>query len=606
MKKLLGLLIFTFSWCSFWAQQGDKQEQEQDTLVFEYSKNSDQFQFKPLEFSNIDGFQTYRPICRRHLPWARGGNLGQVMHPLLFDFNSWSVESNLGAYQALLLTHDSIQYYRMSRPFTLLSYANGSQAEQFFQAFHSQNVGEGLNISFRYDRITSEGFFLRELTDHTRFHATYHLHSRNKRFQSKGYFFINNIKAQENGGIVLSSNDNPDDNTDLFDVNLLNAQNRMRSQGVYFDQKYAIWQGKDSINRLSVGYEIKWTKAYRNFSEVLSEDEQDRYENFYLDDNESADTSYTAILRNTFYLQALDNRFKVSYGLENQHYFQNFLTNLDLESHFVGAMFQDSILGSAIQASLEKGLSGFRKDEVDFYSQISLPKWKSLLVKGFFSLKTKQIDYFLWRQRSNHFFYERDWEITKEQLIGGAIHEEKSKMTFKLKLRNLQDYVYFDTLSLPQQSADQIQLIQVELEKQFHFLKHFNLFNRLAYQVISEESLIPLPDLFSYHSFYYENDFFKQSLDFQFGVDFYWVSEYQGYAYNPAIAQFHLNPNADPLGNIQQLDIFLNLGLSKAARIMFKYENILLPSFSEESYRIQDYPIPGRAMKIGLSWRMIN
>ena len=58
-----------------------------------------------------------------------------------------------------------------------------------------------------------------------------------------------------------------------------------------------------------------------------------------------------------------------------------------------------------------------------------------------------------------NFFYERDWETTKEQLIGGAIHEEKSKMTFKLKLRNLQDYVYFDTLSLPQQSADQIQFV---------------------------------------------------------------------------------------------------------------------------------------------------
>ena len=72
------------------------------------------------------------------------------------------------------------------------------------------------------------------------------------------------------------------------------------------------------------------------------------------------------------------------------------------------------------------------------------------------------------------------------------------------------------------------------------------------------------------------------------------------------LRSFHLRPQQEVLGNIQQLDFFLNLGLSEAARIMFKFENLLLPSFSENSFRIQDYPIPGRVLKVGLSWRMLN
>ncbi len=55
-----------------------------------------------------------------------------------------------------------------------------------------------------------------------------------------------------------------------------------------------------------------------------------------------------------------------------------------------------------------------------------------------------------------------------------------------------------------------------------------------------------------------------------------------------------------------QLDLFLNLAINKGAKVFFKFENLLEEPFSEDSYRVQGYAIPGRAMKIGISWRMLN
>ena len=603
IQRLSFLILMFFALC---LQAQEQTDQDADTLVFEYAKLADQLHFNDLPYQSLDGFQTYRPIGRRHLPWARSGNLGTVLHQLLFQAQDWTIESHLGGYQPLLLTHDSIRYYRMSRPFTQLSYVNGAEAEQYFQAFHSQNLGEGLNLSFKYERITSEGFFLRQLTNHTRFHASFNARSRDQRFRAKGYFFLNNIEAQENGGIVFGSDDNPDDNTVLLDIELQNAQNRSRSQGVFVDQQYDLLQLKDSLPLLSLGYALRWTKAFRNYNDNVAADERDFFPNYYFDQNQSADSSYADEVKQELYLLAWENRFRFSYSLVDQHYFQNQLTDRRFTSHFVAAAFEDTLLGNALEARFEKGLSGFLADETDFYAAITFPKWKSFNLQAYTALTAKVPDFFWWRQRSNHYLYDLEWETSKSQRIGGKLSDDKSGLVLQLEVSNLQDWVYFDSLRLPQQAADPMQVVQLQLSKSFNFLRNFHLFNRLAYQLISDESLIPLPDLISYHSFYYENRFFKSSLSLQAGFDFYWVNEYQGYAYDPAMAQFHLRPQADALGNIQQLDFFLNLGLSKAARIMFKFENLLLPSFIEDSYRIQDYPIPGRVMKVGLSWRMLN
>ena len=92
----------------------------------------------------------------------------------------------------------------------------------------------------------------------------------------------------------------------------------------------------------------------------------------------------------------------------------------------------------------------------------------------------------------------------------------------------------------------------------------------------------------------------------QIGMDAFIIGEYNGYAFSPEQGQFYLNASGQKLGNIQQLDLFVNFGVTANGRLFIKMENVLEPTYSQASERIYQYPNPGRALKFGFSWKMIN
>src|SRR5690606_4436736 len=113
-----------------------------------------------------------------------------------------------------------------------------------------------------------------------------------------------------------------------------------------------------------------------------------------------------------------------------------------------------------------------------------------------------------------------------------------------------------------------------------------------------------LPSFLSNHSFYYQNVFFKKSLFTQFGFDVRYLGNYRGYGYFPESATFTLQ-NERELGDFAYLDVFLKIRIQNA-RIFAKMENILGNQFKDDGMLINDYPIPGRVFKVGLSWAMFN
>jgi len=117
---------------------------------------------------------------------------------------------------------------------------------------------------------------------------------------------------------------------------------------------------------------------------------------------------------------------------------------------------------------------------------------------------------------------------------------------------------------------------------------------------------MPLPSFISSHSLFYENVFFKEAMLLQFGFDFYWISEYRGYAYLPESNRFYLNPNREKLGNSYQVDFFVNARINRNFKLGLKMENLTAENYEPARMRIQDYGIPGRVYKISLSWALLN
>ncbi len=580
--------------------------EDEDTLKYYGARENGLFtEYSEVDFRPVTYSQLYRPLGRPRYPMARSSNIGLALHSYQVSPQRWSLHYIQGGYLPYILTADSMRYYDVSRPVTILNYENGEKSEQYFSVFHSQNLGEGLNISFEYERITSNGFFVRQLTNHTRFHTTYNLHSKKNRFKSRGYFGISHLEAQENGGIYIDSVNQETDNPALLGVNLFEAQSRSRGRVLSARNSYQLVKfGQDtSRGALQIYHQISWNRSWRNFDDVV-DPANPYFTDFFLDSTQTADTSKAEVLRHAFGIQ-LDNNIELGFIISEYNYFQNFFINEDFSSQHFLVAWQDSLFAHRFRARLKKGVSGYHQEDLQLNAAVS-GKVKSLAYGAFFDLENNVVDYFTLKHRTNQHFFSNDFEATTYLNAGIRLSEDRSGVGLKVQLQSLGNYVYFDENAKLMQLSEDIQSINVSLNKEFVFLKHFHLMNKVHWQSISNEEILPMPSLFSYHSLYYDNFFFKNSLHMQIGFDAFVITEYSGYAYSPEQGQFYLNNSGQKLGNIQQVDVFMNLGVTKNGRLFVKMENLLEPTYSQASERIYQYPVPGRALKFGFSWKMIN
>jgi hypothetical protein len=598
-------LFFLVSFSTVFAQESNSKE-DNDSLIVKKATNEIRLNFQSADLNRVDGFQNYRLWGAHHLPYARSGNLGLAAHPLSVPVQDWNINHNLGGYQTYVLNKDSMQFYQVSRPVTQLFYANGAEAEQRFIAFHTQNLGEGLNISFQYDRMTSEGFFLRQLTNHTRFFINYNLHSRNKRFHSKGYYMISNLKSQENGGVFLSDEESAEENTVLLDIHLFDAQNRSRSQEFGLENQYDLIRLDSNTTLFNLYHEFNYHRSYRNYDHDLTNSNKEFYRANYFDQTFAADSAFVDEVSNELGVQLFNHRLSAGLKQSSFNYFQNYLIDQNLNSSFFIAQFADTLLGQHLQASFEKGLSGYHRDEFELNAKVAFKQLKSFRLSGEAMITQKQPDYFLERYRSNQNYFNNSLKTSNAQVFKIRLQEAHSGVDLSFAAKNLSNFVYFDSLTQVQQHEASVSLIEIQLKKHFVFFRNMNLLNKIVYQSFSDENILPLPELYSYHSLYYGNEFFNNHLKLQVGFDLYYIGNYQGYAYSPSLAQMHLRKDESELGNINQLDFFISLGINENARAFIKFENLLYDNFSAETYRIQDYPIPGRVLKFGLSWTMLN
>ncbi len=583
--------------------KSDSQDKEYPDSVTVYWSHFD-LNFEQFKFSDLDQFQRYRSdlISR---PSLRLGNLGLPMgylDSLVLDYGTTSI---LGAYKSYVFDESNIRFYQAKKPFTSLHYINGAESEQYFRVLHTQNFSKEGNFSFLYNRITSEGFFAQQFTNHTNIVANYNYRSRNDAYQSKAYFSLNVLESQENGGIFIDDQDRPDDNTILLDINLGDAQNRSRGQYLGFYNQYRLLQ-LDTNDRyeLTLFHDLSWNKTSRLYEDVVAENGNFYSDNF-LDLSLSRDTSFIQELNQELGIKTLGNRLSVSMKSRNMDFFQNYVLNRSVSSNYASASFQDSLLNGLFQVKYVSGISGFHREErtLDFSYSKNVTDFRLL-----FTVKNERLKLhpLMTDHRTNHFYFDLDLNMTERLQFIALVNYSKTKTTLQINQQLIKGYYYFDSLGYAKQAKEELNVLKLNLKQNFEFLRNFHLDNQLVYQLISEETILPLPNLMSNHSLYYSNRFFEKALGIQMGIDYFYIAESKGYRYNPALAQFYLVGEQSTLKAIHQLDLFLNIGITEAAKLFVKMENALQDTFSEDSYRVHDQPIPGRVLKIGLFWRMIN
>jgi hypothetical protein len=162
---------------------------------------------------------------------------------------------------------------------------------------------------------------------------------------------------------------------------------------------------------------------------------------------------------------------------------------------------------------------------------------------------------------------------------------------------SIQNYVYIGTDGMPKQYGSNLQVITGRIKQDFH-VRAFNWENEAAYQVSSDQNIIPLPDLSIYSNMYLKFRLAKV-LMVQLGADVRWNTSYYAPYYEPATQQFQ-NQEELKVGGYPLMNAYINFHLKQARFFIMAYN--LSQKFADPKYfSLPHYPLNSMIVKMGIS-----
>ncbi len=264
-----------------------------------------------------------------------------------------------------------------------------------------------------------------------------------------------------------------------------------------------------------------------------------------------------------------------------------------------------SILRYAANAKF--GLIGSAAGEIDIdgYVETRFKLGKDTVVisaDGYF--KNLEPSYLLQKYIGNHFVWDNDFGKIRSFRAAGHLHIPWTNTDIRAGVENIQNYVYFNPESMPQQHGGSVQIFSASLEQKLKF-GIWNWNNRITYQATSNADVIPLPALSVYSNMFLGFTAFKV-LHLQIGVDCNYYTKYRGLEYQPATMSFHVQGNNPTwVGNFALANAYITAKLYKV-RFFVLWSHVNQGLFSNNYFSMPHYPIDPRQLRFGLSIDFAN
>ena len=317
------------------------------------------------------------------------------------------------------------------------------------------------------------------------------------------------------------------------------------------------------------------------------------YQNIYLDSTLTYDSLSTIALTNSFGITY--NDFTLSQLIHSRHAHINTIDSLDYDYGLSLNYYND-----------KKGLR--------FNSELYQSDDLNLSLEKEFNLKlsnhTLSLDYDRSRvpilinsYSSNHFRFNNDFNNIK---TAKATYVVKHKnYSFKSSLTHYLDYVYLDGNSHYQQYQNAIINWHNKWTVKLNW-KKFHTTQTLEYRYTDNTSIMRFPEFNYTTSFWLESNLFGDNLNTQIGADINYFTSYYAKAYNPALAQFHLQ-DSQLIGDVPLLSAFLKLKVHSMS-IAMRYRNItsLISANADVYYLIPNYPNYPASFQLSVVWKLNN
>jgi hypothetical protein len=591
-------------------------------------------------------FQIYDPVFSNSIANTFLGNTGlQTQNLIYFNQEKRPDFFFMRPFTPYLYTPENNTYFNIIKPFTLLEYSstfgNKEKREDIFHAIHTQNLTPFLNVGFDIRLLSSGGLYSRQKAKLTNFNLFGSYTGHDYSFHSS--FHVNNSNAEENGGIADDSiffNENIDEKA--YDIKLENADSRIKSLMFHFTQRYKFgkeeqvadttsetgfrkWRDR-TVKTGSLLHTLEYQRSHRLYTDEITDMNRDFYPNYFIDPNQTRDSTYFRSIRNTFQLMLDENPHRkndfgarafishdwVRYAFNTVY--DTLVSNGDTSVHRNHKYYQynNVQLGATVMHTVGGGwdwifdgrfyLIGYRAGDLNASGKITKEfqgkKGKSRIsISGEFSLQ--EADHFLNFYESNHFRWYNDFRKIKD--IRGSLHvsNEAIQLDAGAHLSLVSDLVYHTDSVMPAQHGGVISVIGLDLHKHFS-AGIFHSDHQINYQLSSDNNVVRLPDLSYYTSNYISFTIVKNALTAQLGFDLYYYTRYRALAFAPSSGMFY-NQDIMELGNYPYLNPFLTAKL-KRTRFYLRYDHPYAGLIKKKYFHVLNYPMPGRVFRFGLSW----
>lgn len=217
---------------------------------------------------------------------------------------------------------------------------------------------------------------------------------------------------------------------------------------------------------------------------------------------------------------------------------------------------------------------------------------------------------------SKHAWWDQDVSKILRQRIEGTLTIPHTKTRLKVGFENIKNYVYYlnngyvntetnavtNNISVQQYSGN-VQVFSARLQQDFK-LGPLHLDNDVTYQTSSNQDILPLPTISTYHNLYLDFRIAKV-LHTEFGVDCKFFTSYYAPDYSPVLSQFCVqNENRKTkVGNHPLLSVYANFDLK---RLRFYVQYYHFNRGTSRSFWAPGYPMNPTSIHFGLSWNFYN
>lgn len=592
------------------------------------------------------------------------GNVGSPAQSMLFfDRKEAGLYPFLTGFEYYYKRPEEVVYLNTKVPYSNIFYQSGGgrmEKEERLKTEFSLNNGKKFNIGFNIDYTYARGFYSYLANKH----FTYDINASyiSDRYQMHAYVMHNYYNNSENGGITdtrfITDPENPalanawSKGKSSKDISVMidKMWNKLSGRQVFISNKYdAGWNknSKDSIktNFIPVASFILTTHYADQARRLASRDETMAMTSWkeymlvtdslyytnnadYNDPNNGySGTMKTALaedymsywtFKNTFAI-TLNEGFQewVKFGLTAfvEQDFRKYTLPLQYPTVTETKSQNSTVIGGILSKEkgqhlrynirADLGVIGYNigefRAEADISTHIRFAG-KDAIVRANGYLKNLKPSFYENNFRTKYINWSNDFSDIRRVFVGGEIIIPQTNTRISGGVENIDHYVYYSSNKKIAQTSKNVQIIGLHLDQKLKAgIFHWD--NKIAYQVSSEEEIIPLPTLSFYSNMYISTKLVKV-LTLQLGVDARFFTKYYAPGYEPATMQFY-NQRDKKIGGFPFATGYLNLNLKNTRFFLMMY-NIAESMGNSEYFTTPNYPVPPMTMKMGISWDFNN